>query len=75
MRALRWADAWPVQDVALQTALGVRQHPRPTQALEALGQAWRPCRSYALIAAWQRLAPQAERSDHPEPHGHKAHTP
>ncbi len=75
MRVLRWTDAWPVQDVALQTALGVRQHPRPTQALEALGQAWRPCRSYALIAAWQRLAPQTEPSDHPEPHGHSAHTP
>jgi AraC family transcriptional regulator of adaptative response / DNA-3-methyladenine glycosylase II len=75
MRALRWADAWPVQDVALQAALGVRQHPRPTQALEALGQAWRPCRSYALIAAWQRLAPDPEPSDHPEPHNHNAPAP
>jgi AraC family transcriptional regulator of adaptative response / DNA-3-methyladenine glycosylase II len=56
MRAWRWADAWPVQDVALQTALGVRQHPRPAQALESMGQAWRPFRSYALVAAWQRLA-------------------
>ncbi len=56
MRALRWLDAWPVQDVALQTALGVRQHPRPTQALEQLGQPWRPFRSYALIAAWQSLS-------------------
>ena len=55
MRALRWLDAWPVQDVALQTALTVRQHPRPTQALEQLGQQWRPFRSYALIAAWQSL--------------------
>lgn len=60
MRALRWVDAWPVQDVALQTALGVRQHPRPTQALEQLGQAWHPFRSYALIAAWQRLASNPE---------------
>jgi AraC family transcriptional regulator of adaptative response / DNA-3-methyladenine glycosylase II len=57
MRALRWLDAWPVQDVALQTALAVRQHPRPTQALEQLGQQWRPFRSYALIAAWQRISP------------------
>ena len=62
MRALRWLDAWPVQDVALQTALGVRQHPRPTQALEQLGQAWHPFRSYALIAAWQRLASNPESS-------------
>jgi AraC family transcriptional regulator of adaptative response / DNA-3-methyladenine glycosylase II len=59
MRALRWLDAWPVQDVALQTALGVRQHPRPTQALEQLGEPWRPFRSYALIAAWQSLSSSA----------------
>lgn len=75
MRALRWLDAWPVQDVALQTALGVRQHPRPTLALEQLGQAWQPFRSYALIAAWQRLTPNAD-----APHDilsglHPAHTP
>ena len=57
MRALRWLDAWPVQDVALQSALGVRQDPRPTQALEQLGEQWRPFRSYALIAAWQTLSP------------------
>jgi len=55
MRALRWVDAWPVQDVALQTALGVRQHAHPAQALEQMGAAWQPFRSYALIAAWQRL--------------------
>jgi AraC family transcriptional regulator, regulatory protein of adaptative response / DNA-3-methyladenine glycosylase II len=55
MRALRWLDAWPVQDVALQTALGVRQHPTPTKAVAQLGLAWQPFRSYALIAAWQRL--------------------
>lgn len=57
MRALRWVDAWPVQDVALQTALGVRQHTCPTQVLEQMGLAWQPFRSYALIAAWQRLTP------------------
>ena len=52
MRTLHWEDAWPVQDVALQNALGVRQQARPTQALERMGQAWRPFRSYALLAAW-----------------------
>ncbi|MEY3612464.1 MAG: hypothetical protein RJB14_2186 [Pseudomonadota bacterium] len=57
MRALRWTDAWPVQDVALQTALGVRQDQHPGRALELLGQAWQPYRSYALIAAWQTLSP------------------
>lgn len=56
MRALRWTDAWPVQDVALQTALGVRQAQHPGHTLERLGQAWQPYRSYALIAAWQTLS-------------------
>lgn len=65
MRALRWVDAWPVQDVALQTALGVRQHPRPTLALEKLGLAWQPFRSYALIAAWQSLPPKPHLSLQP----------
>lgn len=55
MRALRWRDAWPVQDVALQSALGVRDAPRPAQALQARGQAWQPFRSYALVAAWQTM--------------------
>ena len=63
MRALRWLDAWPVQDVALQTALGVRQHPSPAQAVAQLGLAWQPYRSYALIAAWQRLS-ASEEIDH-----------
>lgn len=63
MRALRWVNAWPVQDVALQTALGVRQHPAPAQAAAQLGLAWQPFRSYALIAAWQRLSPTPEASD------------
>jgi AraC family transcriptional regulator of adaptative response / DNA-3-methyladenine glycosylase II len=60
MRALRWLDAWPVQDVALQTALGLRQHPSPAIAVAQRGLAWQPFRSYALIAAWQRLSPTTE---------------
>jgi AraC family transcriptional regulator of adaptative response / DNA-3-methyladenine glycosylase II len=59
MRALRWTDAWPVQDVALQTALGVRQATHPARMLAQLGQAWQPYRSYALIAAWQTLSPSS----------------
>lgn len=57
MRTLHWEDAWPVQDVALQSALGVRQHPHPAKALEHIGQAWQPFRSYALMAAWAQTAP------------------
>ena len=57
MRTLHWEDAWPVQDVALQSALGVRQQPHPAKALEHIGQAWQPFRSYALLAAWAQTAP------------------
>lgn len=60
MRALRWVDAWPIQDAALQTALGVRHIPHPAQAVAQLGLAWQPFRSYALIAAWQRLQTTSE---------------
>ncbi len=52
MRALRWPDAFPAGDVALQTALGVRHAPRPALAAEAASQAWRPWRSYAVVRAW-----------------------
>lgn len=61
MRTLHWEDAWPVQDVALQNALGVREETRPTQALERMGQAWQPYRSYALLAAWAWPAPPPPR--------------
>jgi len=55
MRALRWPDAFPAQDVALHTALGLRQASRPAQQAEQLAQAWRPWRSYAVVRAWHSL--------------------
>ena len=58
MRVLRWPDAFPAGDVALQSALGLRQHPHPAQEAERLSQAWRPWRSYAVIRAWHTLAAQ-----------------
>ena len=53
MRALRWPDAFPAGDVALQSSLGVRQHKQAAQEAERLSQAWRPWRSYAVVRAWQ----------------------
>ena len=50
MRALRWPDAFPAGDVALQKALGVAT----AREAELASQAWRPWRSYAVIRAWQR---------------------
>ena len=48
MRALRWPDAFPAGDVALQKALGVTHAKAAAQA----SQAWRPWRSYAVLRAW-----------------------
>ncbi len=52
MRALRWPDAFPAGDVALQKALGVRGHKQPAQAAQDASQCWRPWRSYAVVRAW-----------------------
>ena len=48
LRALRWPDAFPAGDVALQKALGVGS----ARDAERLSQAWRPWRSYAVVRAW-----------------------
>jgi len=57
MRALRWADAWPKEDIALRNALG---RVTPKRADE-LSQPWRPWRSYATLHLWceagERVAP------------------
>lgn len=56
MRALRWPDAFPSGDVALHSALGLRQHKAPAQEAERLAHAWRPWRSYAVVRAWHSLS-------------------
>ncbi|MBT2326029.1 helix-turn-helix domain-containing protein [Variovorax paradoxus] len=53
MRALRWPDAFPAGDVALQKALGVASARAATEA----SQAWRPWRSYAVLRAWHSSSP------------------
>ena len=60
MRALRWPDAFPAGDVALQSALGVRQTKAPEREAERLSQAWRPWRSYAVVRAWHGLQTHKE---------------
>jgi AraC family transcriptional regulator of adaptative response / DNA-3-methyladenine glycosylase II len=49
MRALRWPDAFPKEDLALRKKLGGVTAARA----EALSQAWRPWRSYATFHLWQ----------------------
>lgn len=53
MRALRWPDAFPKEDIALRNNLG---GVTPARA-EQLSQAWRPWRSYATLHLWQSLTP------------------
>ena len=55
MRALRWPDAFPAGDIALQKALGVTN----ARAASEASQAWRPWRSYAVLRAWHAPHPSA----------------
>jgi AraC family transcriptional regulator of adaptative response / DNA-3-methyladenine glycosylase II len=55
MRALRWPDAFPAGDIALQKALGVGT----ARAASEASQAWRPWRSYAVLRAWHAPSPAA----------------
>jgi AraC family transcriptional regulator of adaptative response / DNA-3-methyladenine glycosylase II len=49
MRALRWPDAFPKEDVVVRRALGGVTAARADQ----LSQPWRPWRSYATLHLWQ----------------------
>ena len=48
MRALRWPDAFPKEDIALRKRLG---GVTPARA-ESMSEAWRPWRSYATMHVW-----------------------
>ncbi|MCC2672884.1 MAG: alkA, partial [Armatimonadetes bacterium] len=48
MRALRWPDAFPKEDIALRNRLGGVTATRA----EELSQPWRPWRSYATLHLW-----------------------
>jgi AraC family transcriptional regulator of adaptative response / DNA-3-methyladenine glycosylase II len=58
MRALRWPDAFPTGDVAILNSLGGVN----AKEADALSQAWRPWRSYAVLHLWRRPEPAASRS-------------
>ncbi len=49
MRALRWPDAFPKEDIALRKKLGGVSAIRA----EEISEAWRPWRSYATLHLWQ----------------------
>ena len=56
MRALRWPDAFPKEDVAVRNALG---GVRSSEA-EGIAEAWRPWRSYATLHLWHTAGDPAE---------------
>lgn len=51
MRAFRWPDAFPKEDIGVRQALGRVS----AKAAEALSQRWRPWRSYAVLHLWRAL--------------------
>jgi AraC family transcriptional regulator of adaptative response / DNA-3-methyladenine glycosylase II len=55
MRALRWPDAFPKEDVAVLKNLGGIS---PRDA-EAMSEAWRPWRSYAVLHVWESRTPRS----------------
>jgi AraC family transcriptional regulator of adaptative response / DNA-3-methyladenine glycosylase II len=56
MRALRWPDAFPHDDLGLRRGLGKRSGRRVRAAAEA----WRPWRAYAAMHVWQGLTDSDE---------------
>ncbi len=52
MRALRWPDAFPKEDIAVLNSLGGVT----AKKAEEMSQAWRPWRSYAVLHLWRRHA-------------------
>jgi AraC family transcriptional regulator of adaptative response / DNA-3-methyladenine glycosylase II len=55
MRALRWPDAFPKEDMAVRNTLGGVT----AKEADALSQSWRPWRSYAVMHVWSMAATRA----------------
>ena len=63
MRALAWPDAWPPKDVAILKALDLPVTAQGQRKADALAEAWRPWRSYAVLHAWRTLEPANVKED------------
>jgi AraC family transcriptional regulator of adaptative response / DNA-3-methyladenine glycosylase II len=57
MRALRWPDAFPKEDIAVLNNLGGVS----AKQAEQISQAWRPWRSYAVLHLWRHGAASKSR--------------
>jgi AraC family transcriptional regulator, regulatory protein of adaptative response / DNA-3-methyladenine glycosylase II len=58
MRALRWPDAFPKEDIAVRNNLGGVT----AKQAEEMSQAWRPWRSYAVLHIWRNPSPPAKKA-------------
>jgi AraC family transcriptional regulator of adaptative response / DNA-3-methyladenine glycosylase II len=52
MRALRWPDAFPKEDIAVRNNLGGVT----AKQAEEMSEEWRPWRSYAVLHIWRNPA-------------------
>jgi AraC family transcriptional regulator of adaptative response / DNA-3-methyladenine glycosylase II len=59
MRALRWPDAFPKEDIALRNNLGGIT----AKQAEEMSQAWRPWRSYAVLHIWKNPIQPAKKTN------------
>ena len=57
MRGLAHADAFPAGDIVLRKAVARDGVPVATAKLEAMSQAWRPYRAYAVLHLWRSTMP------------------
>ncbi|QKJ86424.1 Putative DNA-3-methyladenine glycosidase II [Paramixta manurensis] len=57
MRALRWPDAFPADDIAVRNNLGGVS----AKQAEALSVGWQPWRSYAVLHIWKNLTPEKQK--------------
>jgi AraC family transcriptional regulator of adaptative response / DNA-3-methyladenine glycosylase II len=60
MRALRWPDAFPKEDIAVRNNLGGVT----AKEAEVLSQSWRPWRSYAVMHVWGMARPPRHAREH-----------
>jgi AraC family transcriptional regulator, regulatory protein of adaptative response / DNA-3-methyladenine glycosylase II len=56
MRALSHADAFPAADLVLRKAVSQNGEPVPLRQLQAMAEAWRPWRAYAVLHLWRGSA-------------------
>lgn len=62
LRALRFPDAFPADDLGLRQALALGRGERPSRVdVARRAEAWRPWRAYAAALLWQSLIPAKRR--------------